>query len=253
MTVQFSDHGIFGYGCSRSPLGIGDDPFADDGLTSRGVHYHRRMGSSTSTEPRFTGRVRITNERADESYVPEYASSADMIRIANARRDRYQYQTVVNNLTAMPAGYTLSDLGVRFSNLNQQWQRSGNNYRFLGGVIFLDLEITLYVTDQARDKPRCRDLIMRHEMMHVADEQRLVNHTLPQSLPTLPYINSDFRTPIAERIFNRRIRGTGEGHGSELEQAIQRNVWVISSSRLASELHSDHPEHGEEILRCLRR
>jgi len=192
----------------------------------------------------------ISNQRNGDEYAPEFATSAEMIEIAIARRDRYQYQTAVS-LGARPAGYTLSDLTIRFSNLSDQWRHSGNAYQFVGGTIFLDLEITVYVTDEARNKPRCRDLIMRHEMMHVDDERTIVTRTLPGRLPTLPYITSDFRAPIAERDFNRRIRGDGHGRGSDLERAIQRNVWIHLSSDQAAELHGNHPGHGDEIRRCL--
>ena len=251
MAVHDSESGILGYGCSPSPTGIGDDPYMEYGLNSLAVHYHRRMAVNTSAGPRFLGRVRVTNEPVDNEYVPEYATSADMIRISTARRDRYRYRTTVN-LGARPAGYTLSNLRIRFANLNEQWRRSRDAFLFTRGTIFLDLEITVYVTDEARDKPRCRELIMHHEMMHVDHERTIVTRTLPDLLPTLPYISSDFSSPIPARDFDRRIRGEGEGRGSELEQIIQRNVWVGLSSNKANELHRDHPEHGAEIRRCLR-
>lgn len=251
MAAHYSESAIQGGGCSRSPMGIGDDPSLANGLNSPAAHYHRHMAVNTSTGPAFSGRVRITNRLGATGYIPEYETSANMIRIAIARRDRYQYQTTVN-LGAMSAGYTLSNLSIRFANINQQWQRDRHAYRFTRGVIFLDLDITVYVTDEARDKPRCRDLIMRHEMMHVDHERTIVTRTLPDLLPTLPYVYSDFTSPIPARDFDRRIRGNGDGHESELEQVIQRNVGVGLSSNMANALHRDHPEHGEEIRRCLR-
>lgn len=252
MAVFYTECEILGFGSSRSPLGIEDENEPDlyDGLCSRAVHHHRSMSPSTSSSPHFVGRVSILNQRSGNQYVPEFVSSAEMIRISLARRDRHHYQTAVS-LGARPAGYTLSNLRIRFANLNEQWRRSANAYHFVGGTIFLDLDITVYVTEEVRNKPRCRDLIMSHEMMHVDDESTIVTHTLPARLPALPYISSDFRAPIVERDFNRRIRGSGDGHGSELEQAIQRNVWVHLSSNQAAELHRNHPGHGEEIRRCL--
>lgn len=252
MTIGYSDCGILGYGCSRSSLGFGDDPLSEDGLTSCNLHYHRRMASNNSTTPIFVGRVRITNDRNGDTYVPEYVSSADMITLAIERRERYEYETRVNNLAEMPAGYTLSDLNIRFSSLTRQWRLDGNNYRFTGGTVFLELVITIYVTTEAINKPRCRGLIMDHEMQHVNDEDTLITQTLPQRLPRVPFVNSDFTTAIPEREFGRRIRGSGEGRGSDLERMIQRFVWIPASSNLATILHNEHPEHGVEIQQCLR-
>ena len=242
---------IQGYGRSVSPLGVGDDPYMEDGLISREVHYHRRMAVKTSSGPRYVGKVRITNKRGgDDGYAPEYTTRANMVKSSKAKWDRYGYKSRVNDKLPTTTGYTLSNLTIRFANLKDQWRRTRNAFVFTRGDIFLDLEITIYVTDEARKKPQCSKLIMKHEMMHVDHETTIVTQTMPGKLPTLPLISSEFTKPIHAEYFDRKIRGDGEGRGSELERTIQR-IWVGLSSKKANELHSAHPKHGANISDCL--
>ncbi len=70
-------------------------------------------------------------------------------------------------------------------------------------------------------------------MLHVKDEVKIATQTLPSLLLKKPFIISDFRAPIIERNFGRRIRGSGTGRGFELEQAIKCSVWVYESGRNA--------------------
>jgi hypothetical protein len=89
-------------------------------------------------------------------------------------------------------------------------------------------------------------------MSHVRDEQVIVNVDLPARLLAHSAIMSDFKAPINASDFGRRIRGSGDGSGSELEQSIQRIVWIYMSSDKASELHREHPQHGVDVVSCLR-
>ena len=255
--MSYIECGILRGGCSVTPTGYGIDPESPNGLITVAPLYLGGSQNSASPaatsaqpEPLFVGHVNINNNQQGGVFIPEYATPANMVNIAIQRRERYQYETEAT--LAIPAGYTLSDLTIRIDDLNSQWRLSSGQYRYRGGIIYLDLQITVYVTDQAREKQRCRDLIMEHEMLHVNDEREIIMTALPERLLTHPAIMSDFRAPINERDFNSRIRGSGDGRGSLLEQSIQRIVWVYMSSNKAAELHGAHPQHGVDVGACLQ-
>ena len=246
-----------GLACGAGLTGLGVDPLLPNGLTSNSPLYFgqnpsRAFSASTpsQSQPQFVGHVNILNQQQGDVLVPEYTTRANMVNIALERRTRYGYLTEAS--IATPVGYTLSDLSIRFDNLNNQWQLASGRYHYQGGVIYLELQLTVYVTEEAESKPRCGNLILAHEMSHVRDEQVIVNVDLPARLLTHPAIMSDFKAPINVGDFGRRIRGSGDGSGSELEQSIQRIVWIYMSSDKASELHREHPRHGAEVLSCLQ-
>ncbi len=249
------------------PIGVNPKPiFSASGVRTTNLHTRKQDVTCTQQSaqvvhvspsrvnlPQFVGRVTYRNTRNDADLIPEFATRARMIELSTARSQRYSYEEEDVSLDRFPVGYTLSYLTMTFDNLCNQWSLQSGSYYFLGGRIFLDLELTVYVLDEARNKPQCLQMIMRHEMLHVVDEVEISTRTLPPLLLRKPFITSDFRVPIPERLFGRRIRGSGSGRGSELEQAIQRNVWVPESSRKAGELHQRHQNHAGDVSRCLRR
>ncbi len=208
------------------------------------------VSTSSVNLPQFVGRVTYRNTRNGTDLAPVFATRVRMIELSLSRRQRYSYNGRGTGLGS-PYGYTLSDLTMTFDNMSNQWNLQSGYYSFLGGRIFLDLELTVYALDEARSKPRCLQMIMGHEMLHVNDEVEIATQTLPSLLLKKPFIISDFRAPIIERNFGLRIRGSGTGRGSELEQAIQRSVWVYESGRKAGALHQRHPNHAGEIERCI--
>lgn len=187
-------------------------------------------------------------------YHPLAASMADMIRIATERRRKYDYVVdLTDALSRFPAGYTHSDLAVRFVDFDRQWRRDGSSWRYQGGRICLDLTVAIYADDRASDRPRCLMLILEHELLHVADEIDIVTNWLPQAVARAKFLPGHFQVPIPDREFDARIRGSGAGEGSEFERIIQRSLWIPESSRRAAKLHADHPEDGKKIKECLDR
>ena len=77
------------------------------------------------------------------------ASMADMINLGTQRRRKHQYrEDMTNILYRFPAGYTYSDLAVRFIDFDRQWQRDGSFWRYRGGRICLDVTIAVYADHQ---------------------------------------------------------------------------------------------------------
>lgn len=259
--------GILGSGKSASPTGMGTDPETHSGLLSREPRYTRAKKqllagahppiahatgytATAKPMPTFTARVSYGNQKKGDQIEPIFATRVTMIKLITDRRNKYKFKHALS--LASPVGYTLSDLSIEFKDIGKQWKKVGKSWHFVGGEIYLDLKITVYVLDEAKSRPKCLKMIMKHEMMHVADEIAIVSKTLPKTLLKKPSIASDFKSPIPDASFESRIKGGGSGVGSELEQAIQRNVWIYESGRQAGKLHSRHKNHAALIEKCLK-
>ncbi len=180
------------------------------------------------------------------------ASMADMINLGTQRRRRYQYHEDMQDiLYRFPAGYTYSDLAVRFIDFDRQWQRDGSFWRYRGGRICLDVTIAVYADERAANKPRCWAMILEHELLHAADEVNIAKDFLPRAAARAPFVRSEFQVPIPDREFQARIRGDGSGEGSEFEQRIQRSLWIPESSKRAKQVHDNRPDDGQAIRNCI--
>ncbi|MGH8502239.1 MAG: hypothetical protein ACREVE_07145 [Gammaproteobacteria bacterium] len=227
----------------------------------------RQMAASSANGAVFCGNVHYRNEvlfarglyppiEVPPGITPRqpfFASMADMIGLATQRRRKYEYNVdLSDSLSHFPAGYTHSDLAVRFLDFDRQWQRAGSSWRYQGGRICLDVTIGVYADERSRERPRCLSLILQHELLHVADEVEIAMEYLPWTAAQAPFIRSHFQVPIPDREFEARVRGSGGGEGSEFERLIQRSLWIPESSRRASQAHSDNPDDGRVIANCLK-
>jgi hypothetical protein len=177
---------------------------------------------------------------------------ADMVNMATERRNRYQYlPNSSDRMLVLPVGYTLSDLAVRFEDIDRQWDCRNQRWYFCGGRIKLELTLGIYITREAINKPGCWAMILEHEMRHVMDELDIVHNFLPQTLASSPRTRGFLQGAILDDDFDRVIRGSGAGEGSEFEQNIQRFVWVIESSNRATALHNRRTQDGPAISACL--
>ncbi len=117
---------------------------------------------------------------------------AEMVTISIDRRNQYAYTTESNyNGFSFPAGYTRSDLSVRFADFDRQWQCTNGQWRYLGGRIELNLSLAVYADRRAESKPRCWAMILEHELLHARDEIEIVKNYLPNTLNNSP-ISADF-------------------------------------------------------------
>ncbi len=177
---------------------------------------------------------------------------AEMVTISIDRRNQYAYTTESNyNGFSFPAGYTRSDLSVRFADFDRQWQCTNGQWRYLGGRIELNLSLAVYADRRAESKPRCWAMILEHELLHARDEIEIVKNYLPNTLNNSPIVRGFLQQPTSAADFDRAIRGTGAGAGSEFEQRIQRIIWVPESSRRAAQLHLQRPGDGDAIRDCI--
>lgn len=185
-------------------------------------------------------------------HFPFLVPLAEIVRRSQARRDRYGYSVdLTNALSRFPAGYTDTSLRLSFPDLKRQWRREGREWLFDGGQILLTLEVGVYADERAGDRDEALVRILEHELLHVRDEIELVQQWLPARALRTPFVTSHFRAPIPEAEFQRRICGSGDGSGSELEQLIQRSLWIPESSSRARVLHEQRPEDGERIRQLL--
>lgn len=210
--------------------------------------------------PRFTGEVRYRNELllprslypgvdvppGVPCWQPIMVPMAEMVSLAIARRDRYGYEARAS-LDRFPRGYTLSDLDVRFDDFDGQWRRDGSYWRYRGGTIRLRLTLAIYADERARNQPRCLGMILSHELLHAADEVDLVERWLPSR--AVAEVGARFGS-LHDNVFQRAMRGSGDGEGSDLERAV-RNLWVRESSRRAEELHRRRPGDARRIQDCM--
>lgn len=177
---------------------------------------------------------------------------AEMVTISIDRRNRYAYQTESNySHFSFPAGYTRSDLAVRFENLAQQWQCRDGSWTFCGGRIRLELTLAVYADNRAAHKPRCWAMILEHELLHAHDEIDIAKNFLPRTLSVSPIVRGFLGQPIRDAEFNETIRGSGSGEGSLFERRIQSIVWIPESSRRAAQLHAQQPGDGPAIQQCI--
>ncbi len=84
-------------------------------------------------------------------------------------------------------GLTVADLSVSFSDLAKQWTKIESRdapprWRFAGGVVYLDLEIAVYLLQGLDSPPKAYAAIMEHEYLHVLDDVTIVKKTLPEAL-----------------------------------------------------------------------
>jgi hypothetical protein len=187
--------------------------------------------------------------------VPPYdaipKSLAEIATIAAERNRRYNYQRGIGAGLGIAAGFTRSDLTVRFENMSRQWQcDERRNWIFLGGSIQLELTLGIYADERASGSS-CWGMILEHELLHVRDEIDIVRNFLPNNLSQSAMIRGFLNQPTPDSSFNADIRGTGSGGGSTFEQRIQSAIWIQESSRRASQVHHQRPGDTTAISNCL--
>ena len=109
---------------------------------------------------------------ANDVRVPIYVSAERMQRLAPSRT------------IAVVAGLTDADVAWRFENIAQQWRElppapgTPSRWQFQGGVVHIELRLTLYVAQGFQRSPQILNTIMEHELLHVADELAILSREL---------------------------------------------------------------------------
>lgn len=199
-------------------------------------------------------RRRVSAPAGVEARQPFFASLSGLVLVKQARRRRFGYEGE-DSLAQFAVGYTDTDLAVSFSNFGSSWRRDGDIWRFAGGEILLTLSVGVHVDERANaaGRRRCLELILEHELLHVRDEIDIVTNWLPAQALADAFVranvSADARIPAND--FDARIRGTGDGRGSALEQRIQRQIYIFESGDRAAALHRGRPQDMRNIGRCM--
>lgn len=224
--------------------------------------------AATDGQPRFTARIvyqnqsplpadlrrRVTVPAGVNARLPIFRSLAAIVHVQQARGQRFNYPHG-GNLSHFAVGFTDTDLTVSFTNLAGSWRREGDYWQFCGGEIVLTCSIGVYVDERANTaaRRRCLGMILTHELLHVRDEIDIVSNWLPRQALTDAFVRANLsreaRVPAVQ--FDTRIRGTGDGRGSDLERRLQRELYIRESSNRAAALHRTHPQDMQSIGRCM--
>ena len=186
-----------------------------------------------------------------EARQPFYASLAGIVQVRQARQRRFAYQDT--GLGGIAAGFTDTDLAVAFADFDKSWQRDGEIWKFLGGELVLTLSIGVHIDERTKQRRRCMELILEHELLHVRDEIDIVTNWLPAAALADSFVRASLtaaaRVPAAH--FDAWIRGSGDGGGSDLERRLQRELYIAESGTRAATLHRQRPKDTQRITACL--
>ena len=196
-------------------------------------------------------RKRIGVPAGVEARQPFYASLAGIVQVRQARQRRFAYQDT--GLGGIAAGFTDTDLAVAFADFDKSWQRDGEIWKFLGGELVLTLSIGVHIDERTKQRRRCMELILEHELLHVRDEIDIVTNWLPAAALEDAVVRASLtaaaRVPAGH--FDQWVRGDGDGRNSDLERRLQRSLYIGESSDRAAKLHRQRPKDGERIAACL--
>lgn len=196
----------------------------------------------------------VTVPAGVEARAPIFRTLAQIVLVQQDRGRRFNYPNA-GDLSHFAVGYTDTNLAVTFADLAGSWRLDGDIWRFCGGEIVLTCTIGVYVDERAkpRARRRCLEMILTHELLHVRDEIDIVTNWLPRAALGDAFIRSNLspQARVPAQHFDSRIRGTGDGSGSDLEQRLQRELYIHESSDRAAALHSTRPQDMQAIGRCL--
>jgi hypothetical protein len=196
----------------------------------------------------------VTVPAGVEARRPTFRTLAQIVQVQQARGRRFNYANA-GDLSRFAVGYTDTDLAVSFADFGRSWRSEGDFWRFCGGEIVLTCSIGVYIDERANTaaRRRCLEMILTHELLHVRDEIDIVRNWLPREALQDAFIRSNLsaeaRVPATN--FDTRIRGTGDGRGSDLERRLQRELYIRESSDRAAALHRNRPQDMQAIGRCM--
>lgn len=114
------------------------------------------------------------------------------------------------------AGLTsVESFSVSFDDVNQQWKKASTGaakpfWQFQGGPIYLDMVLTVRVDQRFKPRTDIVDVIMEHELLHVADDLDVLTNTLPKKILEDPLLREYFvdRKSVDDSMFQYWFRGT---------------------------------------------
>jgi|SRR5215216_3274300 len=155
-------------------------------------------------------------------YAPIFTDSGTLYKMAQPSK------------SLVVGGYTDPKFSLRFSDFDNQWKQTQPSnpesaWEFQGGVVFLELTITVYVNQVFQNLDKVLVMIMEHELLHVSDEINIATQYLPTHAPKGNYVKKFLigREKVDNRTFENWIKSKG------FENYLRDEIYVPEHNRLA--------------------
>lgn len=160
--------------------------------------------------------IRVPPGVADTIPAPIFVNKADfdiLLAADEGRKDK-----------SLTFGLVTAKLSVSFADVAHQWvktdARSSPSWKFLGGTIYLDLRLGLYIYDHYKTRPgdpctfQVLSRLVEHELLHIADETDIVGNWLPETVKkdaASQYLDdvmpdSTYQKWVVQNYFEERVR-----------------------------------------------
>ncbi len=153
---------------------------------------------------------------------PFFVSAVEMQRLAPA------------NTIKVIAGLTTADFSLRFASPTQQWGQvrlggPASRWQFQGGVVILDIVISVYVADGFKPFPKTVAVILEHEFLHVQDEIDIISRFMPRAALQDEYVQKYLTRgqDADESMYRRWFAGNG------FQDWLRDGVWVPEHNKRA--------------------
>ncbi|MEQ8763747.1 MAG: hypothetical protein RL885_07465 [Planctomycetota bacterium] len=130
-------------------------------------------------------------------------------------------------LGGVVAGLTTTQFRLGFKDLKTQWTQTRTKaprplWIFQGGDLILEIEVTVYVAKGFETQKEAFATIMEHELLHVADEIRIVEKDLPKAMPGDLYVEKHLvqSNAVDDRMFESWYQG------GRFESWIRDGLWT---------------------------
>jgi hypothetical protein len=162
--------------------------------------------------------------------------------------------------TGLSGAFGLTDavFSLSFANFKQQWRQiSSRNpifWQFQGGVIYLDLTITVYLdagwrphAKSSKEATQIARLMMEHELLHVKDEIDIVTNYMPVQAPKDKYVHDYLMQgkQVDHGMFMHWFYASDPLHGSHFEKWVHDSVWLPEHEKRIQKRDS-----GPDWVRC---
>ena len=151
---------------------------------------------------------------------PCFVSATEMHRLAPAKTIK------------VIAGLTTAEFSLRFANPALQWRqvRSGGaltRWQFQGGVVVLDVLISIYVAEGFQSYAQALAIILEHEFLHVQDEIEIVSRFMPTAALRDQYVQQYLcqGKEVDDSMYRQWFAGTG------FQNWLHDGVWLPERNR----------------------
>ena len=223
---------------------------------TRHFEFRPRISFAHETERAALAGIRFPKQLSGKT-VPgaNYVSPTEMIKLLKERNS----SKAGGSLSTVP-GLTTAAFTLSFDNLAKQWQQTSApngapQYKFLGGVVYLEVLITVHVQEDYRPPRKDKyfeeifKIIYEHELEHVVDEIEIVANWLPAQAYKDEMVKKHLTDqPIPAQSY------TGWIEGGHLQKWLHDGLWADEHNRRGDLRDSSaHYKELNEKIQDLRR